>query len=434
MCFNRNSELRLIVSPSNALNKNIGYTVTGDMNSSGTNNIISVTYTNGVFTITPKGGDARGVTTLTVTSKDGSNISATINITVGDYFFIPDEAFRAVAKRYSVLPNPIFVETIDGVDALNTQKAAAYSGNLNFQDKGVTDVTGIEYFTGITHLNIGINKITSLDLSKSKELEVVGCEENPSLKTLNVKGLSKLTTLIANNSILESVDISGLTLLDGTNLAPGNDITAVKIHYSLLGGGTPTQGVPLLTLGTAYTELNRVKNKGTLEHYDTATKVWTPLQAGDFQIIQSNRGIQHQERVAKNSRAFQIWFDPHFYEAIKLAPSYIDYHSKDFQSKKENGIPTLTYIGKGSTANALTPNLTIKKLLFKEQTKTHIQLNEAMSYTFYVLYGKGFADNQNIEKDDAIRISNARALGIDFQGELFYIETPTMLEYDTIWR
>lgn len=173
--------------------------------------------------------------------------------------------------------------------------------------------------------------------------------------------------------------------------------------------------------------------EGTIEHYDTATKVWTPLNADDFQIIQSNSGIQHQEKVAKNSRAFQIWFDPNFYETVKLTPSYIDYHSKNFQAKDENGISTLTYIGKGSSAKALTPNLTIKKLNFNEPTKTSLKLNETMSYTFYVLSGKGFADNQDIEIDDAIRISNADKIDIDFQGELFYIETPTTLEYKPVW-
>jgi redox-sensitive bicupin YhaK (pirin superfamily) len=174
--------------------------------------------------------------------------------------------------------------------------------------------------------------------------------------------------------------------------------------------------------------------EGTIEHYDTATKVWTPLNAGDFQIIQSNSGIQHQEKVAKNSRAFQIWFDPNFYDAVKLTPSYIDYHSKDFKSVEIDGIKTVSYIGEGSFTKALTPNLTIKKLTFDNQTKKEIALNASMSYTFYVLNGKGLADNQAIEKDDAIRISNTTNLQIDFQGDLFYIETPTEIEYKPIWQ
>jgi redox-sensitive bicupin YhaK (pirin superfamily) len=173
--------------------------------------------------------------------------------------------------------------------------------------------------------------------------------------------------------------------------------------------------------------------EGSNEHYDTATRVWTSLYPGDFQIIQSNSGVQHQEKITKGTRGFQIWFDPSLYEAIKLNPSYTDYHSKNFQPKEENGITTLTYIGNGSSAKVLTPNLTIKKLTFDKQTKKEITLKENMSYTFYLLQGQGFADNQKVEKDDAIRISNAAKINIDFQGELFYIETPTEIKYKPIW-
>lgn len=173
--------------------------------------------------------------------------------------------------------------------------------------------------------------------------------------------------------------------------------------------------------------------EGKNEHYDTATQVWTPLHAGDFQIIQSNSGIQHQERIEANSRAFQIWFDPNFYEAIKLNPSYVDYSGKDFLPVEENGIATITYIGNGSKAKVLTPNLTIKKLFFENEIKTKILLDAEMSYTFYVLNGSGYANDTAIAQDDAIRVSNSRELELNFKGELFYIETPTTIDYKPIW-
>jgi redox-sensitive bicupin YhaK (pirin superfamily) len=173
--------------------------------------------------------------------------------------------------------------------------------------------------------------------------------------------------------------------------------------------------------------------KGTIEHYDTATKVWTALNAGDFQIIQSNSGIQHQERVSKNARAFQIWFDPNFQEAVKLSPSYIDYHGEDFKPEMVNGIKTLSYIGDESKVKAFTPGLSIKKLIFEKQTKTSIPLKENMSYTFYVLEGEGFVENQKIEKDDAIRFSERSHFEINFKGELFYIETTANPDYKPVW-
>jgi len=172
---------------------------------------------------------------------------------------------------------------------------------------------------------------------------------------------------------------------------------------------------------------------GQVTHFDTASKVWTPLGTGDFQVIQSNSGIQHQERISKGTSSFQIWFDPHFYEAIKQNPVYVDYHSIDLETVIENEIKTTTYIGGNSKAFAMTPNLTIKKLTFDNQTKSSLLLDSNCSYTFYVLSGSGLADNQQISKDDAIRLSNTQQLDIDFTGELFYIQTPTQLDYKSVW-
>ena len=173
--------------------------------------------------------------------------------------------------------------------------------------------------------------------------------------------------------------------------------------------------------------------EGNISHYDTATKVWTPLSTGDFQIIQSNSGIQHQERIEKGSRAFQIWFDPHFYQAIQKKPTYSDYRSQDFLPKLEHGLNTITYIGEGSIAKSITPGLSIKKLLLETKTKTSITLKEDSSYTFYILSGEGKIGHLLVEKDDAIRINHSSVLEIDFQGELFCIQTPAKPDYKPIW-
>lgn len=173
--------------------------------------------------------------------------------------------------------------------------------------------------------------------------------------------------------------------------------------------------------------------EGTIEHYDTATQVWTPLNAGDFQIIQSNSGIQHQEKVTKGSRAFQIWFDPNYKKTIQLAPSYIDYHAKYFPAVMENNIQTTTYIGEGSEAKALTPGLVVKKLTFSEEIKEKLSLNADSCYTFYVLNGYGKVENNEVQQDDAIRVSDTTELEIEMKGELFYIETPAQLDYNPVW-
>jgi redox-sensitive bicupin YhaK (pirin superfamily) len=107
-------------------------------------------------------------------------------------------------------------------------------------------------------------------------------------------------------------------------------------------------------------------------HFDTASKVRTPLETGEFQVIQFNTGIQHQERISKGiSSSFQIWFDPNFQEAVKQNP-YVDYHTNDFETVIENEIETVTYVGGHSKAFAMTPHLKIKKITFNNQKKTHL--------------------------------------------------------------
>lgn len=174
--------------------------------------------------------------------------------------------------------------------------------------------------------------------------------------------------------------------------------------------------------------------KGQQEHFDTSTKSWILLKAGDFQIMQSNNGIQHAEKISSGTSAFQIWFDPNFQKSLLLKATYKDYRSEDFLPKIENGINTITYVGLKSKAIVLTPQVVVKKLIFNKQTRTTIILNEDCSYTFYILRGTGLINNQEIEQDDAVRISIAKSLDINLQGELFYIQSPTKLNYKTVWN
>jgi len=173
---------------------------------------------------------------------------------------------------------------------------------------------------------------------------------------------------------------------------------------------------------------------GKIEHYDTQSKVWTSLNAGDFQIIQSNSGIKHQERIANGSRAFQIWFDPNYKKTLLLNPSYIDYHSNDFLSREVNGVDTITYIGEGSIARTLTPDLVIKKIKVAKNTIHKLILDESLGYIFYVISGSGSINNEFLEIDDSLRVFNESELSLSFEGELFYIASPMNLSYKPIWE
>ena len=57
-------------------------------------------------------------------------------------------------------------------------------------------------------------------------------------------------------------------------------------------------------------EIMSIILEGEIAHYDTSADKWISLKAGDVQLIRAGRGISHAELMKKNSRMFQIWFDP----------------------------------------------------------------------------------------------------------------------------
>ena len=63
---------------------------------------------------------------------------------------------------------------------------------LYLDNEGIKDLTGVEYFTALTYLDVENNSLTELDLTSNTALEHVFCRNN-NLKKLNVEGLSGQT-------------------------------------------------------------------------------------------------------------------------------------------------------------------------------------------------------------------------------------------------
>lgn len=174
---------------------------------------------------------------------------------------------------------------------------------------------------------------------------------------------------------------------------------------------------------------------GNISHYDTETQVWTTLQSGDFQVIQSNSGIQHQERISKGTRSFQIWFDPNFYKALDRRPSYVDYHQNQLPHKEENGIETVEYIGGSSPAFAMTEGLAIKKISFKAGSIFNMSLEKDLIYSFYSLSGRAKLDDHELSENDFAKVEQSENIQIvaESTGELFVMQTPLKSSYKPVW-
>ncbi|MBR6807052.1 MAG: S8 family serine peptidase [Clostridia bacterium] len=85
----------------------------------------------------------------------------------------------------------------------------------------IRDLTGIEYFTGLTELYCQYNRIKSLDVSKLKNLETLDCSQN-FISSLNLSGLTKLKTLNCSSNLLTSGNFSAYTSLTYLNCSYNN--------------------------------------------------------------------------------------------------------------------------------------------------------------------------------------------------------------------
>ncbi len=181
----------------------------------------------------------------------------------GDYYTIPNKAFGEYLNYR--LKDQGIVEEENGSYKINKTKAAAYTGELDLTKSNVvtkelsdagletastklTDLKGLEYFTGITtlklvsnevttlditklvdltYLDINANWIGNLDLSKNTKLEYLrygasgskNAPENSKLTSLNLSNNTELTTLLLGSHKLEQLDLSKNTKLTVINLS-----------------------------------------------------------------------------------------------------------------------------------------------------------------------------------------------------------------------
>lgn len=94
---------------------------------------------------------------------------------------------------------------------------------LEINYRGLVDISGIQYFTGLTRLVCNGNYLTELPVENLTELTFLECSGNQ-LTGLSVGNLTGLTTLNCDTNHLTELDIRNFTNLDG--LACGNQTNA----------------------------------------------------------------------------------------------------------------------------------------------------------------------------------------------------------------
>jgi Leucine-rich repeat (LRR) protein len=127
------------------------------------------------------------------------------NINTVEYF--PDPNFKAYVEEYM---------GVDPGEEFTTVEAAAKTDYFSCVGKDINDISGIEYFVNLTHLNCSRNNLIAIDISKNTALTKLLCFQNQ-IKILDVKHNTALTSLDCSNNKFTELDVSHNTALTYLN-------------------------------------------------------------------------------------------------------------------------------------------------------------------------------------------------------------------------
>ncbi|TVZ56290.1 putative secreted protein (Por secretion system target) [Lutibacter sp. Hel_I_33_5] len=161
--------------------------------------------------------EAKGNSSLTCIQVDDSNAwnnrsgvlidtHTSFKETCPTYTKIPDANFEAYLEARN-LGNGIANDGLVETEKINTRTYLDISG------QSISDITGIEDFTELNHLEARNNTITQVDLSKNLKLERLVLKNNQ-LTSIDVsKNINLKTILDVSNNQLQELDVSLLTEL-----------------------------------------------------------------------------------------------------------------------------------------------------------------------------------------------------------------------------
>lgn len=110
---------------------------------------------------------------------------------------------------------------------IQVSEADAYTGTINVQNKGISDLTGIEAFVNITQLYCGYNNLTTLDASANTDLIAFWCNNN-ALTSLTLPSTNTLTQLRCNDNNLTGLDVSNLPVINQLR-CENNSLTTIDV-------------------------------------------------------------------------------------------------------------------------------------------------------------------------------------------------------------
>lgn len=154
----------------------------------------------------------------------------------GQNVLIPDANFKMYLVGNALI-------NTNGDTEIQVSEANAFSGEINCQLMGITNLTGIEAFINLTSLNCSVNQIPSLNLSQSTKLEKLICYGNW-LTNIDVSQNPKLRELICYTNGISALDVS-----------QNPDLTVLACYLNGISSLDVSQNPALITLSVIRNQL-----------------------------------------------------------------------------------------------------------------------------------------------------------------------------------
>ncbi|MCO4815238.1 MAG: T9SS type A sorting domain-containing protein [Flavobacteriales bacterium] len=113
---------------------------------------------------------------------------------------IPDVNFKAYLVGNAAI-------NTNGDSEIQVSEANAFTGTINCPSLGITDLSGIEFFTSLSSLICTGNPLVTLDVSQNTALNYLVCQ-GVQISTLDLSQNTALLEVLCSNNSLSSIDVT----------------------------------------------------------------------------------------------------------------------------------------------------------------------------------------------------------------------------------
>ncbi len=147
--------------------------------------------------------------------------SALVNVTIAQNVTIPDSNFKNALLANSAI-------NLNADSEIQLSEAQAYTGEINVNSVGISDMTGIEAFINISSLRCSYNQLTMLDVSSNTALTLLECIYNHNLSTLTLGSKPLLKILFCYEANLSELNVGEINSLEHLNCG-NNPLTVMDL-------------------------------------------------------------------------------------------------------------------------------------------------------------------------------------------------------------